>query len=123
MSKRVRDEDELDGAALAKLLLKKARNGTLDDVKAAIAAGADARHVGSEGLTAVMQACGRHDDVEALTIVRYLVEECQASGILRIVNEEGNTCLRYAAYNGSLELVRYLLEKVPSIVNTLDLKG
>ena len=123
MSKRVRDEDELDDAALAKLLLKVAWNGTLEDVKAAIAAGAEARHVSSKSITAVMQACMRRDDEEALTIVQYLVEECKASCILRVPDDNGFTCLHYAAFNGSLELVRYLLEKSPTIVNARNLKG
>ena len=118
----MRDEDELDGAALAKLLIRNAWNGTLDDVKAAIAVGADARHVGSTGMTAVMQACIRHDDEGALAIVRYLVEECNAASMLRVAHNNGSTCLLYAARFGSLELVRYLLDRVPSIVNTLDLK-
>ena len=123
MSKRVRDEDELDDAALAKLLFTEARNGTLDDVKAAIEAGADAKHISSEGRTATMQACIRRDDQEALAIVRYLVEECKASGILRVPEDKGNTCLHYAAFNGSLGLVRYLLEKASTIVNTCNLHG
>ena len=123
MSKRVRDVDELDDAALAELLFKEAWNGTLDDVKAAIEAGADARHISSEGCTAVMRACMRSDHEEALAIVQYLVEECKASGILRIADDNGSTCLHFVAYCGSLELIRYLLEKAPAIVNTLDLRG
>ena len=112
MSKRVRDEDELDDAALAKLLLNMAENGTLDDVKAAIEDGADAKHISSEGVTAVMKACMRSGDEEALAIVRYLVEECKAKSILRVADDDGGICLHFAAFDGSLELVRYLLEKL-----------
>ena len=53
-----------------------------------------------------------------LAVLVYLVEECSAS--LRHVDSEGGTVMHRAAYNGQLNIVRYVAKKAPELTDMPD---
>lgn len=61
----------------------------------------------------------KNDQVETL---KFLVEECQYSDLVRFANEHGDTLLREACINGAKETIRYLLSQNAD-VNVTDDNG
>ncbi len=114
------DEEEIDEAKQKELddaLLNACLEGSLDDVKRTLRAGAFVNAQDEDGNSALICACLREDQEHTLEIVKFLLSKrCSPA----LMDTKGVNAVHVAAQHASAEVMKVLLSKEPHLSRSKD---